>query len=717
MSNSVELAIREAISCTHGSFLSGLLQSRLLHSGLTGASHPAYDSEGYDLDDIPDSEDIEGLSETTATDDETYGFAYAAAPGPGFRGKHALTFQLDGTPSLAGTEVQGNLISCLPRRPIHVGLGSLGVLPPEIRLQIWEMIIPTIKFCIQPESEQRQRLRRLDLLRIRLPDQPNTESLKTLGILSASKQIYHEIDTHIYHNHSPVSDRSLVIIFTCTRDPSARRVSLERARSSNPGLVLDGTCPSGALPFKNFAAFTSTKLLIELPGTTASFLDFQIVTRSVGNFSYQFSRSQLARRNSRSLPSRSPKIEIVITQMHLEGIRDDIEHDFEFEPSLRCLAQILESFRSFKKSVDATVEVDYDLRYGKEWLPELLSQVANDMQSRGSNRRLQWGQKQWRQKNMEIALAQCHLFTHATRGQKDGGPLPVGLPEALTDDKIQYLSDTDATYDHSDYKIYLDTGELPYRPPGRLVNLDAKFLSWDYIESRIMRISIRTPIRARAKIRALVLRHQRARRNRTSYQSTLLPSESPESSQENHSDSQASKDQVPSSEPREVTSTSGIDQGQPTAQAEDTPALHPWNRYNTSLVPQANATSSTGQAEDTSSIHPWNRYNTSLVPQANLTFPTVQAENTPLIHHWNRYNTSLIPQAAQAESTPVIHPWNRYKTSPVPKAKATSPPQPANSSRPETQPAPATATMSDREFILKGLLIFIVLAVMHRLLP
>lgn len=668
MSNSDELTNREADSATPSSDISSdivdkeielFVQDRIRESGLPGASRPTYQSGEEDLDDIHDSEDIEGLSEITATDDEA--------------------------------EVQGHFFHFLPRRPFHAGLGSLGVLPPEIRLQIWEMIIPTIKFCIQLEPEQRQRLRMPDLLRIRLPDQPKIESLKTLGILSASKHIYHEIDTYIYHNHSPVSDRSLVIIFTCTRDPSARRVSLERARSSNPGLVLDGTCPSRALPFKNFAAFTSTKLLIELPGPTASFLDFRIVAQSVQNFSYQFSRSQLARRNRRGLPSRPPKIEIVIhTQRHLEGIRDNSGHDFEFEPSLRCLAQMLQSFRSFKKSVDATVEVDYDLRYGKEWLPELLSQVANDMQSRGSNRRLQWGQKQWRQKNMEIALAQCHLFTHETPGQKDGGPLPVGLPEALTDDKIQYLSDTDATYDHSDYQIYLDTGELPYRSAGRPVNRDEKFASWRYLERRILRTSaqMRDPTMARPKIRALVLRHQQARRNRASYQSTLLPSESPESSQENHSDSQASKDQVPSSEPGEVTSTSPNDQGQPTAQAEDTPLIHPWNRYNTS----------------------------PRISQANVTFPTVQAENTPLIHPWNRYNTSLIPKAAQADDTPVIRPWNRYKKSPVPQAKATSPTEPANS-RPETQPAPAAATMSDREFILKGILIVIVLAVMHRLLP
>lgn len=601
MSNSDELAIREAISWTHGSFLSGVVQSRLLQSGLTGASHPAYESEGYDLDDVPDSEDIEGLSESTATDDEA--------------------------------EVQGHFFHFLPRRLFHAGLGSLGVLPPEIRLQIWEMIIPTIKFCIQLETEQCQKLRMSDLLQARRPDQPKIESLKTLGILSASKQIYHEIDTHIYHNHSPVSDRSLVIIFTTTCDPSARRVSLERARSSNPRLVLDGTCPSGALPFKNFAAFTSTKLLIELPGPIASFHDFEIITRSVRNFSHQFRHSQLARRRWRGWPSRSARIEMAIcTRMQIEDIWEERDN-VEYEPSLLCLARLLEPIRSIKNSAGATVEADYDLRYGKEWLPELLSQVANDMQSSRKNR-----PHQWRQKNMEIALAQCELFTQATPRYQDGGPLPIGLPDALTDDTREYFSEWLDPYDLSDHQIYLDTGELPYRPPGRPVNGDTKFLSWEYLSYRVMKTSTltRNLIKERRKIRALVLRHQRARRNRASCQSTLLPSESPEPSQEKYSDPHASKDQVPSSEPGEVTSTLGNDQGQPTT---------------------------------------------------------------------------------LAESTPLIHPWNRYKTSAVPQAKATSPPQPANSSRPEIQPAPAAATMSDREFILKGLLIFIVLAVMHRLLP
>lgn len=230
--------------------------------------------------------------------------------------------------------------------------------------------------------------------------------------------------------------------------------------------------------------------------------------------------------------------------------------------------------------------------------------------------------------------------------------MPIGLPDALTDDKTEYLSEWLDPYDYSDHRIYLDTGELPYRPPGRPVPVNDPILN-------ITSTQTSDPVTLQRNIKALLLRHQRARRNRASYQSTLLTSESPKSSQENHSDSQASKDQVSSSEPREVTSTSGNDQGQPTATAEDTPLIHPWNRY----------------------------------------------------------NTSLIPQAAQADDPPVIHPLNRYKTSPVPQANATSPPQPANSSRPETQPAAPAATMSDRELILKGLLIFIVLAVMHRLLP
>ncbi|KAI4220353.1 MAG: hypothetical protein L6R36_007679 [Xanthoria steineri] len=400
MSNSDKLANREVDSAMHSSDISSdtvdreielFIQRLKYKSDLLGASHLTHKSDGDDLDDIQDSEDIEDLSETTgATDDDEAVDAEAAL-------LNSLSILPGSTLNLAGTKVQGDLISCLPRRPFHAGLGSLRVLPPEIRLQIWEMIIPTIKFCIQLEPEQRQRLRTSDLLKTRRPDQPKIESLKTLGLLSASKQIYHEIDTHIYHNHSPVSDRSLVIIFTNTCDPSARRVSLERARSSNPGLVLDGTCSSGALPFRNFAAFASIKLLIELPGPIAGALDFDIVARSVMNFSNHFKTSLLRTYKWIGWPSGSPRIEMLIsTRMRLEAIRDD----FEYEVSLHRLAFMLEPFQGIRNSTGATVEADYDLRYGTEWLSELLSQVANDMQSSGYHER-----HQWRQKNMEIALA------------------------------------------------------------------------------------------------------------------------------------------------------------------------------------------------------------------------------------------------------------------------------------------------------------------------
>lgn len=577
------------------------IQNLIHELGLLGPFQSTNRSDGGDLrysSDIEEQDDIEDSSETTgAKIDEVVRVDDVSHTLPNSKtgkSKEAAIPQLEGTLHLAEAEVHGDLISCLPSRPFQAGLGSLSVLPPEIRLQIWEIIIPTTNFRLKLEPEQLQRLTNSDL--------PKVEDINTLGLLRASKQIHDEIDTQFYHN------RSLAVIFTTTRDPSARGVNFGKALSSNPGLILDGTYSSGVLRFINFAKFTSIKLLIELPGPVAGIFGLRDLTSAVRRFSHHFFwqmeiRWQMEALWQMDMPfprASSPKIEVIIyTRTHL----DDIEDDIRWEPNLNDLALLLEPLRSIQNSTGAMVEADYSFRYGKEWLPELLSQVADDMQKGGMS-----NCGQWRQKNMQVALAQCDLFTKATLGNEDGGPLPIGLPEALTDDTTEYVSDTLGFYEDSDYQIYLDTGELPHRPPGRPIKIDADILDSEHPHASCPE----TPNHRRSISADMYLEsgnmeflHQEAAKGRSSNQLTPPPFNSLESSREQQSpsNSQASKDQVPSSGPGKIAGTSGEYRGQPVTQAANAPT-HPWNLYNISLTPRAEGISPTQQTKTHPEPHP-----------------------------------------------------------------------------------------------------------------
>ncbi|KAL8880580.1 MAG: hypothetical protein Q9192_007983, partial [Flavoplaca navasiana] len=359
--------------------------------------------------------------------------------------------------------VHGDPLSHLPSRPFQPGLGSLGAMPPEIRLQIWELIIPTTNFAIELRPEQR--LESDPEPEQEIKADPPKGRVNVLGLLRASKQIHDEIKTHFFHH------RSLAIIFTTTRDPAARRVNLGKAKSSKPGLILDGVYSKCISQFFHFAKFASIKLFIELPGQVAALEKLYSLPNSVFDFSDRYQSWQyenwLKYEDCHLGCPSYPRVDVVV---YARNFLDDMKDDFEVEPHLDCLASILHPLRGIVNANGVTVEADYNFRYGREWLPELLSQVANDMQS---DRPVHRGQ--WRQKNMQVALAQCQILTMCTRKHDSGGPLPIGLPDVLTDNTVEYLGEPFLRYDHVDYQVLLATGELPYRPPGRPVNVVTKY--------------------------------------------------------------------------------------------------------------------------------------------------------------------------------------------------------------------------------------------------
>ncbi|KAL9631576.1 MAG: hypothetical protein Q9204_004175 [Flavoplaca sp. TL-2023a] len=603
---------------------------------------------------------------------------------PGSQG-NTLAPYLQGKTQMAPAPSES--LSYLPSRPFQAGLGTLSILPPEIRLQIWEMIIPTRNFCIKPKPKQE---RSRDFLiepkhkQERSRDPSEVQCINTLGLLRTSKQIHDEVETQFFRG------RNLVIIFTTARDPSERRASLQKARSTNPGLILDGIYlvgPEQPRVTCNYGNFASIKLHIELPRGLANEDEFMSLLRSVGDFSHVFSiwQMQAIPRCNIPFPWSRPKIEVVgYTRMYC----DDVE-DLGFELSLQTLALLLDPLRNITFARGGTVEVNHHFRYGMEWLPELLRQVADDMQN---DRISMCGQ--WRQKYMQCALFQSALFTGATLGHDSGGPLPIGMPEELTDDGVEYLTDiTDIIYDLPDYQMFLDTGELPYRPPGRPIKVGpdyADFLgSKNRLESSPKTFndwdSDSSDITTSASNKKRLDR-QRSR-DVLPNQSAPFPFNASESQAEQHSPTEAPAvthySPLVGSETISSTSVIALEdkRDQPTTRTENASPSSSWNIC---------IGSSQAKTKEASHIYPWAMYNT---------FPNPEAEEAP-----------------------TVYPWNKYRTSPIPKAKKSSPTQevevasPTQSNEATKGNIPDAATFTDLEIALMGLLFAIVMFWLHRVI-
>ncbi|KAI4281304.1 MAG: hypothetical protein L6R38_003800 [Xanthoria sp. 2 TBL-2021] len=324
---------------------------------------------------------------------------------------------MDWTPS--PTQGQLNLAAWLPGRPFQPGLGSLGVLPPEIRSKIWELVLPQSNDCFELEPLKVRNWTVVDIGKVRAHN--------TLALVRASKQLYQEVTAQFY------KDRSLALIFaTAVNIPTLRQPKAWRPWSSMFGLHINGIDQD--LWYMDFAKFTSIKLLIELPHPRPIGPGYDYPWFKVGSVSRALKNWQTRRGLHVSLPN----IQVILYNRapwnSLRGIRID-----DMYPNLQCLhhlVPVLQPLRDLQNVKDATVEADIELDFGWEWLPELLSQVADDMQKGGRTRP---GQPQWRQRNMEVALAQSNLEIEdwPAWAKLPGRHLPIGPPEEPPDDGIE----------------------------------------------------------------------------------------------------------------------------------------------------------------------------------------------------------------------------------------------------------------------------------------
>ncbi|KAL8670123.1 MAG: hypothetical protein Q9168_005319 [Polycauliona sp. 1 TL-2023] len=347
---------------------------------------------------------------------------------------------MDWTPG--PTEAQINLAAWLPSRPLQQGLGSLSVLPPEIRAKIWDLVLPTPNSCFKLRPLKARNWTVADATELRIRD--------NLRFAGASKQLHDEVTSRFYHK------RSLAILFaTFFEDHFTRPRSDDQSSPSMFGVVVNSSNSAAKLAAVNFAKFASIKLFMGLPfplvieRQSPTILD-DLLTR-VEEFSQclQGWQSRLGREVS------CPKIHVVLyiapplmdefdELFGPSGWREDRELE-NVIPSLKDIADLLQPLREFQNAKNATIEADFDRCFGKEWLPELMDQVASNMQKPG---KVRYGR--WRQPNMEVALAQSDLTTRRFGDKGDssdknsvvmdtfkGGPLPIGPPEEAPDNGIQ----------------------------------------------------------------------------------------------------------------------------------------------------------------------------------------------------------------------------------------------------------------------------------------
>ncbi|KAL8990502.1 MAG: hypothetical protein Q9169_008106 [Polycauliona sp. 2 TL-2023] len=333
---------------------------------------------------------------------------------------------MDWAPGL--TEAQINLAAWTPDRlDFQHGLGTLSVLPPEIRAKVWDLVLPKAEdyFDIQPLKDRNWTVADMGKARVH----------ENLRFAEASKQLYDEVTSQFYHK------RSLAIILSSSysRPPS-------RPRSDEPrSLAMFGVFVRSCVAVEyivsaSLAKFTSIKIVIELPyvvldpayGRSCACAEISNVQFSIDELTENLQQHWLTGVKSEST---CPKLDVIIhiRQIHFSDNDGYKRWMIQVPPSLKKIADLLQPFRELHLINGASVETDFHECFGQEWLSELLRQVTEDMQTVGKVRRYEWiGEKPpggWRQPSMERALEQSYMLL--ARFEERGGAIPVGEPLAI----------------------------------------------------------------------------------------------------------------------------------------------------------------------------------------------------------------------------------------------------------------------------------------------
>ncbi|KAL8934807.1 MAG: hypothetical protein Q9216_005723 [Gyalolechia sp. 2 TL-2023] len=270
------------------------------------------------------------------------------------------------------------------------GLGTLSRLPMEIRLMIWQELMP--EAGSGDGNRGPQALRHFCTVADKPVDQ--SEQPGNLSILRASRPFYHEILEELYRS------RVLTVCF----NPTMHHFPL---CSTHLCTTIGGICKSMDFRYADFSKFTSLRLNIRLPSEDDPFavlpelvLDLHQLVNVI--LSWQEETFQ-------GLEPSCPRIDIVIDRC------SHIPNDPVWEICLEDIADILSPLAKIANVEDASIEIRFPLRFGQEWLPELKRQMIGNMRDgRQEIRREGW--------RIKVALQQSRWLTGTSAGS---GPLHV----------------------------------------------------------------------------------------------------------------------------------------------------------------------------------------------------------------------------------------------------------------------------------------------------
>ena len=322
---------------------------------------------------------------------------------------------------------QGKITNARRRDPpVLSGLGAFSVLPPEIRFEIWQMLFyPTAPKCrpriyepdilsdLDPAESPKQKLlsklqetKQLNILPDHNPD--------SLTILRTSKQLHDEIVGELYRS------RTLRFCF----DNNEHGLLLQRlgGKPTDYYIQLGGFCVARDFANTDFSLFKSLHLDIELPSNECSRDKLNDLQTHIREFS-ELIKAWQARKYHKTRRE-CPQIDIAI-RLH-EGTRlyystwDSVMPLWEI--SIMEIEILLRPLGSIENSEAVTINADFSLRYGQEWLPYLLHGISHEM--------MRADHYLWRDTFLTYHMCvEAHKLTTASLGSNLGRPLSKVPPE------------------------------------------------------------------------------------------------------------------------------------------------------------------------------------------------------------------------------------------------------------------------------------------------
>lgn len=322
---------------------------------------------------------------------------------------------------LSGT-TQSNITTA---PPVLSGLGALSVLPPEIRFEIWQKLFhPSVPKCrpriyeprllgdiFATESRTQKLLSELQKnkqLNV-LPDH-NRDSLT---ILRTSKQLHDEIVGELYRS------RTLRFCF----DNNEHGLLLQRlgGKPTDYYIQLEGLCIARDFANTDFSLFKSLHLDIELPSNESSLEKMKDLKTHISEFS-ELIQAWEARKYHKT-QRECPQIDIAI-RLH-EGTPLYYDEWFKlplWEISILYIRSLMVPLRNIDNVEDVTITVHFRLRYGQEWLPQVLHEVVHQMKRVGTCYLLD------HDRTISMCMEASKL-TSASLGSNLGGPLSEEPPK------------------------------------------------------------------------------------------------------------------------------------------------------------------------------------------------------------------------------------------------------------------------------------------------